>query len=75
MKDALAPQGLFEDLGLKYVGPVDGHDREAVEHALAQAKRFDGPVLVHAITRRASATAPPSATRPTSSTPRDRSTS
>ncbi len=52
MKDALAPQGLFEDLGLKYVGPVDGHDREAVEQALSSAKRFDGPVIVHAITRK-----------------------
>ena len=52
MKDALAPQGLFEDLGLKYVGPVDGHDRAAMEHALAQAKRFGGPVIVHAITRK-----------------------
>ena len=52
MKDALAPQGLFEDLGLKYVGPVDGHDRVAVEHALTQAKRFDGPVIVHALTRK-----------------------
>ena len=52
MKDALAPQGLFEDLGLKYVGPVDGHDRAAVEHALRQAKRFDGPVIVHVITRK-----------------------
>lgn len=52
MKDALAPQGLFEDLGLKYVGPVDGHDRVAVEHALAQARRFGGPVIVHVITRK-----------------------
>ncbi|HET6562192.1 MAG TPA: 1-deoxy-D-xylulose-5-phosphate synthase [Marmoricola sp.] len=52
MKDALAPQGLFEDLGLKYVGPVDGHDREAVEQALAQAKRFNGPVIVHTITKK-----------------------
>ncbi|GAA1146931.1 1-deoxy-D-xylulose-5-phosphate synthase [Nocardioides aquiterrae] len=52
VKDALAPQGLFEDLGLKYVGPVDGHDRAAVEQMLAQAKRFDGPVIVHAITRK-----------------------
>src|SRR6476660_8509465 len=52
MKDALAPQGLFEDLGLKYVGPVDGHDRAAMEQALAQAKRFNGPVIVHAITRK-----------------------
>ena len=47
MKDALAPQGLFEDLGLKYVGPIDGHDRAAVEQALAQAKQFGGPVIVH----------------------------
>ena len=52
MKDAIAPQGLFEDLGLKYVGPVDGHDRSAMEQALAQAKRFDGPVIVHALTRK-----------------------
>lgn len=52
MKDALAPQGLFEDLGLKYVGPIDGHDRAAVEHALTQAKRFGGPVIVHVITQK-----------------------
>ena len=52
MKDALAPQGLFEDLGLKYVGPVDGHDRAALEQVLAQAKRFHGPVIVHALTRK-----------------------
>ena len=52
LKDALAPQGMFEDLGIKYVGPVDGHDRAAVEHALAQAKNFGGPVIVHAITRK-----------------------
>jgi len=52
MKDALAPQGLFEDLGLKYVGPVDGHDLKAVETALSQAKRFGGPVIVHVMTRK-----------------------
>ena len=52
MKDALAPQGLFEDLGLKYVGPIDGHDRTTVEQALAQAKRYGGPVIVHVITKK-----------------------
>ena len=52
VKDVLAPQGLFEDLGMKYVGPVDGHDRVAVEHALQQAKRFHGPVIVHVITQK-----------------------
>lgn len=50
LKDALAPQGMFEDLGLKYIGPVDGHDRAALEHAFAHAKRFGGPVLVHVLT-------------------------
>src|SRR3954464_4993378 len=52
MKDALAPQGLFEDLGLKYLGPVDGHDRAAMEQALLNAKRFDGPAIVHVMTRK-----------------------
>lgn len=52
IKDAVAPQGLFEDLGLKYVGPIDGHDRGAVEHALEHAKKFGGPVIVHAMTRK-----------------------
>jgi len=52
MKDALAPQGLFEDLGLKYIGPIDGHDRAATEQALLKAKKFGGPVIVHAITKK-----------------------
>jgi len=52
IKDAVAPQALFEDLGIKYVGPVDGHDIVAVESALAKAKRFGGPVIVHAVTRK-----------------------
>ncbi|MCW2831074.1 MAG: dxs [Aeromicrobium sp.] len=50
VKDALAPQGMFEDLGLKYIGPVDGHDLAAIERALSQAKKFGGPVLVHVLT-------------------------
>ena len=52
LKDVLAPQGLFEDLGIKYVGPIDGHDRDAVESALEQAKGFGGPVIVHTVTRK-----------------------
>jgi 1-deoxy-D-xylulose-5-phosphate synthase len=52
LKDVLAPQGMFSDLGLKYVGPIDGHDVGAVERALQQAKQFGGPVLVHCITRK-----------------------
>lgn len=52
IKDIIAPQGMFEDLGLKYMGPIDGHDIAALEKALAQAKRFGGPVIVHAITEK-----------------------
>ncbi|WP_225655633.1 1-deoxy-D-xylulose-5-phosphate synthase [Streptomyces pseudogriseolus] len=52
LKDFIAPQGMFEDLGLKYVGPIDGHDIEALESALARAKRFNGPVIVHCITEK-----------------------
>ncbi len=52
LKDALAPQVLFEDLGLKYLGPVDGHDLRAMEAALRRAKDFGGPVIVHAVTRK-----------------------
>ncbi|MBB4895913.1 1-deoxy-D-xylulose-5-phosphate synthase [Streptomyces olivoverticillatus] len=51
-KDAFAPQGMFEDLGLKYLGPIDGHDIAAVESALRRAKRFHGPVLVHCRTEK-----------------------
>jgi 1-deoxy-D-xylulose-5-phosphate synthase len=51
-KEFIAPQGMFEDLGLKYVGPVDGHDIAAVESALRRAKRFGGPVIVHCLTEK-----------------------
>nr|WP_203674202.1 MULTISPECIES: 1-deoxy-D-xylulose-5-phosphate synthase [unclassified Streptomyces] len=51
-KDAFAPQGMFEDLGLKYVGPIDGHNIAAVESALRRAARFHGPVLVHCLTQK-----------------------
>lgn len=50
LKDALAPQGMFSDLGIKYLGPFDGHSIESLELALAQAKTFNGPVIVHCVT-------------------------
>jgi len=52
VKDALAPQELFSDLGLKYFGPVDGHNTGALESALRRAKAFGGSVIVHAVTRK-----------------------
>ncbi|GGF41047.1 1-deoxy-D-xylulose-5-phosphate synthase [Williamsia phyllosphaerae] len=58
IKDFLAPQAMFTDLGVKYVGPVDGHDLEALETALAHAKSFGGPVIVHTVTRKGMGYAP-----------------
>ncbi|MDQ1690009.1 MAG: 1-deoxy-D-xylulose-5-phosphate synthase [Pseudonocardiales bacterium] len=58
VKDLLAPQGMFEDLGLKYLGPVNGHDRVALEHAFSLARQFGGPVLVHCVTRKGYGYAP-----------------
>jgi 1-deoxy-D-xylulose-5-phosphate synthase len=52
LQDVLSPQILFEDLGLKYVGPVDGHDEQAVEHALRLARRYARPAIVHCLTRK-----------------------
>lgn len=58
VKDIMAPQGMFEDLGLKYIGPVDGHDEGELEWALRRAKEFDGPVIVHVITEKGRGYAP-----------------
>ncbi|MDR7303172.1 1-deoxy-D-xylulose-5-phosphate synthase [Haloactinomyces albus] len=58
IKDALSPQVMFSDLGIKYLGPVDGHDMRAMEHALAMAKSFGGPVIVHAVTQKGNGFAP-----------------
>ncbi|KQY38026.1 MULTISPECIES: 1-deoxy-D-xylulose-5-phosphate synthase [Nocardia] len=52
IKDAVSPQELFSDLGMKYVGPVDGHDLVALEAAMRRAKDFGGPVVVHVVTRK-----------------------
>lgn len=50
LKGAFGPNELFSDLGLKYLGPVDGHDLEATEQALERAKEFGGTVIVHVVT-------------------------
>ncbi|MFM8515096.1 MAG: 1-deoxy-D-xylulose-5-phosphate synthase [Actinomycetota bacterium] len=57
-KDMLAPQGMFEDLGLKYIGPIDGHDEAEVEFALTRARDFRAPVIVHVITHKGQGYAP-----------------
>ncbi|WP_084957919.1 1-deoxy-D-xylulose-5-phosphate synthase [Thermoactinospora rubra] len=58
VKDMIAPQVMFEDLGLKYVGPIDGHDEQAVEAALRKARDFGGPVIVHTVTQKGRGYAP-----------------
>ena len=52
IKDVLQPQVMFEDLGIKYLGPIDGHDERLVESVLRSARDFGGPVIVHAITKK-----------------------
>jgi 1-deoxy-D-xylulose-5-phosphate synthase len=52
IKDVIQPQVMFEDLGIKYLGPIDGHDERLTEHALRHARGFGGPVIVHVITKK-----------------------
>ncbi|MBO4206253.1 1-deoxy-D-xylulose-5-phosphate synthase [Micromonospora echinofusca] len=52
LRDLVMPEGMFVDLGLKYLGPVDGHDIAAMESALTAARDFGGPVVVHCVTRK-----------------------
>lgn len=49
---ATTPQGMFPNLDIKYIGPIDGHDLEAMEIALKQAKGYGSPVIVHAMTQK-----------------------
>ncbi|MEV6859556.1 1-deoxy-D-xylulose-5-phosphate synthase [Streptosporangium subroseum] len=58
IKDVLAPQVMFEDLGLKYIGLVDGHDEQAVETALRKARGFRRPVIVHVLTKKGTGYSP-----------------
>ncbi|MFT3886672.1 MAG: 1-deoxy-D-xylulose-5-phosphate synthase [Arachnia sp.] len=52
VKDVLAPQSMFSDLGIKYTGPIDGHDLTALTNHLEQARQFGGPVIVHCVTHK-----------------------
>ncbi len=58
VKDIVAPQGMFEDLGIKYIGPIDGHDIDLLERTLARAAQFPGPVIVHCLTHKGHGYAP-----------------
>jgi 1-deoxy-D-xylulose-5-phosphate synthase len=52
LREMWEPSAFFEDLGVRYIGPFDGHDIESMEEALANASEFDGPVVVHVLTQK-----------------------
>ena len=52
IREYFQPPAFFESLGVRYAGPVDGHDIEAMEHALRNATEFEGPILVHVLTQK-----------------------
>jgi 1-deoxy-D-xylulose-5-phosphate synthase len=57
-KQLIVPGMFFEELGWTYVGPINGHDIQKVEDAITRAKNIDGPVIVHAVTRKGQGYAP-----------------
>ena len=52
IKNLVVPSKMFEEMGLKYIGPIDGHDIELMNEVLTRAKQIDGPVLIHVITKK-----------------------
>ena len=58
VREVIEPPAFFETLGVRYVGPIDGHDIAGMELALSQAAAFDGPIVVHVVTRKGRGYAP-----------------
>src|SRR3954453_5832492 len=58
IREVLEPTAFFEALGVRYVGPIDGHDIAGMEQALAQAASYDGPIVVHVLTQKGRGYAP-----------------
>jgi 1-deoxy-D-xylulose-5-phosphate synthase len=58
VREMVTPHTFFENLGVRYVGPIDGHNIEAVESALAKAAEWDGPIVVHVLTEKGRGYAP-----------------
>ena len=52
VKYLMVPTSIFEELGFTYLGPVDGHDLQGLTEVLQAAKKIDGPVLVHVLTKK-----------------------
>ncbi|MDK4238080.1 1-deoxy-D-xylulose-5-phosphate synthase [Corynebacterium propinquum] len=52
VKHTVLPTEMFPELGMKYVGPVDGHDFDALDQAFSYAKNYQGPIIVHVVTEK-----------------------
>lgn len=52
IKNLVIPSMMFESMGLKYIGPIDGHDIELMNEVLTRAKKIEGPVLIHVVTKK-----------------------
>jgi 1-deoxy-D-xylulose-5-phosphate synthase len=50
VREMVTPHTFFENLGVRYIGPIDGHDIESMENTLKSASKWDGPILVHVLT-------------------------
>ncbi len=58
LREVVTPHTFFEALGIRYVGPIDGHDIAGVEQALANAAEWPGPIVVHVLTQKGRGYAP-----------------
>jgi len=58
LRDMVAPHTFFEALGVRYAGPIDGHDIEHMEQAFSHAAEWDGPIVVHVLTQKGRGYAP-----------------
>ena len=58
LREMVAPHTFFEALGVRYAGPIDGHDIEHMEQAFAHAAEWDGPIVVHVLTQKGRGYAP-----------------
>lgn len=58
VKSSVLPTEMFPELGMKYIGPINGHDLEALNHAFRYARDFEGPIIVHVVTEKGHGFAP-----------------
>ncbi len=58
VKSSILPTEMFPELGMKYIGPINGHDLDALDHALSYARDYEGPIIVHVVTEKGHGFAP-----------------